>query len=184
MGLPDAEAAGRVVLRAMPGYDVDADRVVDLLRGEIARLGIRRLVIDSAAELERGIVDADRRPEFFAALVSYLRGVPVTTYLTLDVPRGTAQELDLTGTPLAVLAENLLLLREVEYIGHARRVISVLRMRHSGYDPSVREFHLAAGQGIQILGVAPPSAGSPTGAPSETADSGSDSEADAAARER
>ena len=85
-------------------------------REEIETRGVLRLVIDSAAQLERSIVDADRRSAFFAALVTYLRGRAVTTYLTYEIAR-YGSELDLAETSLAVLAENLLLLAPVASSG-------------------------------------------------------------------
>ena len=162
MDLASAEAAGRVRWLALPDFELEADRIADLLREDIARRDVRRLVIDSAAELERGIAPDERKPDFFAALTSYLRGRAVTTCLTLDVPKTVGQDLDLVGTPFSVLAENLVLLRDVEYLGQPHRVISVLNMRFSGYDRSIREYEPVPGRGIQVLRVAPATAGRPT----------------------
>jgi circadian clock protein KaiC len=162
MDVAAAEVAGRVALLALPDYELEADRVADLLREDIERRGVRRLVIDSAAELERGIAPEARKPEFLAALATYLRAQGVTACVTLDVPKTVGQDLDLVGTPFSVLAENLLLLRDVEYLGQPHRVITVLKMRASGYERSIRQYEMVPGRGIQVLGVAPPAAGQPT----------------------
>jgi circadian clock protein KaiC len=82
--------------------------------------------------------------------------------VTLDVPKTVGQDLDLVGTPFSVLAENLLLLRDVEYLGQPHRVVTVLKMRASGYDRSIRQYEMVPGRGIQVLGIAPATAGQPT----------------------
>ena len=163
MDLAAAEAAGRVRLLVLPAYDLEADRVAELLRADVERRGVRRLVVDSAAELERGVAAEARRPEFLAALVGYLRGRNVTSYLTLDVPTIVGPELEFAGTPLSVVAENLLLLRYAEYRGALHRLFSVLKMRFSDYDRTIREYTITPGAGLQLLGAAPPAAGLLTG---------------------
>jgi circadian clock protein KaiC len=124
-----------------------------MLREDIERRGVRRLVIDSAAQLERSIVDRDRRSDFFAALVTYLRGRQVTTFLPYEIAR-YGSELDLADTSLAVLAENLLLLRAVETEGRLRRLFSIMHMRFSDHDHRLHEYTIEAGQGMVMQGEA------------------------------
>ena len=163
LDLASAEAVGLVRLLALPGYDLEADRVAELLREDLEQRGIRRLVIDSTAELERGMAAEASKAEFLAALVSYLRSREVTTYITLDINTIVGPALEFIGTPLSVLAENLLLLRYAEYRGQLHRVFSVLKMRFSEYDRVLREYTITAGRGIELLGPAPPAAGLLTG---------------------
>jgi circadian clock protein KaiC len=150
LDLSAAEAAGRLRLLVLPGYDLEADYIAALLSADIEQRGVRRLVIDSAVELERGLADRVRLPDFLSALVRYLRGRDVTTYLTLDIPTIVGQELSFAATPLSVLAENLVILRHVEYRGQLRRVFSLFKMRFSDYDPTIREFTIVPDHGIQI----------------------------------
>ena len=60
------------------------------------------------------------------ALVNYLRSRQVTTYLTLDIPTIAGPTLEFAETPLSLIAENLVLLRTVEYRGKLHPVLSVL----------------------------------------------------------
>jgi len=117
LGLDAAEEAGRVRLEILPAYDVEADRVADLIMRDIERRGVRRLVIDSAGELEHSIANDARKVPFLAALVGYLRDWSVTAYVTLDINTIVGPALELAGTPRSVLAENLLVLRHAEYHG-------------------------------------------------------------------
>lgn len=56
----------------------------------------------------------------------------------------------LANTPLAMLAENLLLLRQVEQRGHLRRLFSVLKARFAVIDTTIREHVIRADRGIDM----------------------------------
>jgi circadian clock protein KaiC len=176
MDLGAAEAAGQVRFMMLPGHDLEADQIAAALVEDIERRGVRRLVIDSVAELQRGVVFQGRVPDFLSALVSYLRGRNVTSYLTLDLPVIMGPQLELAGTPLSVLAENLLLFRQVEYRGRLHRVFSVFKMRFSGYEPEIYELAITPGRGIEIVGRAPLGEGLLTGAPRLSGESPAESD--------
>jgi circadian clock protein KaiC len=160
----DADGAvTRIQLLTVPPHDLDADRIAWLVREAVEGGTIRRVVIDSATELERGVAARERAPMFPAALAAYLRSKNVTTYLTVDVPTIVGPELSFAGTPLVVLTENLLLLRYAEYQGELHRVFSVLKMRFSDYDRTLRAYTIDAGHGIRIVGPAPRAEGLLTG---------------------
>jgi circadian clock protein KaiC len=150
-------------LLTVPPHDLDADQVAWLIREGVETRGVRRLVIDSATELEHGLTAPDRAPMFMASLVAYLRSRNVTTYMTVDVPTIVGPELSFAGTPLVVLAENLLLLRYTEYQGELHRLFSVLKMRFSNFDRALRLYTIDDGRGIQIAGLAPRAEGLLTG---------------------
>jgi circadian clock protein KaiC len=159
LDLVQAEASGLVRLMVYPGYDVNADQVAEELRADVEARGVRRLVIDSSTELERAIFTEERKPNFLAALVNYVRAHGLTGVMMMDVPKIVGPELDLTGFPLAVFAENLILLRQVEYRGEMRRILAVLKMRFSRHDTRIREYRVEPDRGIQIDETAPAAEG-------------------------
>jgi circadian clock protein KaiC len=113
-----------------------------MLRNDVERLGIRRLVIDSIVVVEAAILESNRAPGFFASLINYLRERDVTSMMT--------QESNAFGGGLgeslgAVLADNLVRLRSIEYQNRLYRILSILKMRQSGFDPSLREFRIEDG---------------------------------------
>jgi circadian clock protein KaiC len=163
LDLEAAERSGKLALLTIPPHDLDADRVAWLIREHIEGHQTRRLVIDSATELQNGITSPERASMFMAALAAYLRSRAVTTYLTVDVPTIVGPELSFMGNPLLVLAENLLLLRYAEYQGELHRVFAVLKMRFSHFDRKLRIFTIRAGVGIEIAGPAPRAEGLLTG---------------------
>lgn len=163
LDLAVAEQSGLVRLLVFPGYDLNADRIGEELRIDVAVRGVKRLAIDSFSELERAIYTEDRKPNFLAALVHFVRGQGVTAYLAMDVPKIVGVELDLAGTPLAVFAENLLLLRQTELLGEMRRILAILKMRFSAHDSTVMEYALEPDRGVRLLGPAPLAVGLLTG---------------------
>lgn len=170
MDVKSGEASHLIRLLVLAAHDLEADQIAGLLAEDIERRGVRRLVIDSAAELQRGLVADSRVPGFLSALVSYLRDREVTTCLTLDIPTIVGPSLELSGTPLSVAAENLLLLRQVEYRGRLHRVLSVLKMRFSNHEPAIYAYSVTPGVGIQIAGPAPLGEGFLTGVPRSLAE--------------
>lgn len=164
-GLPldAAEASGTIDLLTMPPHDLDADLVAWRIREHVEARGVRRLVIDSATELEAGLTAPERAPMFLASLAAYLRSRGVTTYMTVDVPTIVGSELSFAGTPLVVFAENLLLLRYAEYEGELHRLFSVLKMRFSDFERALHVYTIEDGQGIRLVGRAPRAAGLLTG---------------------
>jgi circadian clock protein KaiC len=144
-------AGGALHLLYEPPTEIEADDLVDRVLAELARLGARRLVIDGLGTLEVSVVDAGREDMFFAALSRRLRLAGVTTLFTKEVAKVAGNELDFGNTPIAILGENLLLLRFVELRGRIHRILSVLKMRDTEYQSDVREFQITD-QGIRVLG--------------------------------
>jgi circadian clock protein KaiC len=63
---------------------------------------------------------------------------------------GPGIELPVTG--ISSIVENLVALRYVEHHARSRRLVSVVKVRGSGFDPALREFVIADGSGISLAG--------------------------------
>jgi circadian clock protein KaiC len=142
--------SGALTFIHQPSSELEADVLVDRILREVARLGIRRLVFDGLTDLELSIADPERRRSFLAAFSVRLRMAGVTSLFTKEVSKIAGTELDFSDMPIAILGENLLLLRYVELRGHIHRVMSILKMRDSKYDGDLREFEIND-TGIQVL---------------------------------
>jgi circadian clock protein KaiC len=156
-----------------PAYEMEADPLTHRILEQIDRRGVKRLVIDSATELQRAI-DAPRRAEFLAALVDALRARNVTSLITFDVPTVVGSELVFADSALAVLAENLLLLRQAEFQGSLHRTFSVLKLRFGTTDQRFHSYEIRAPDGIVVAGPAPPALGWLTGLARPIADADRD----------
>lgn len=145
-----AVARGQVQLLTERPIVCDPDLLAHDLRQAIERVGARRLVVDSLADLEEAL-GRDRLEAYLAALATLFRHDGVTALFTKDVPQVFGVDLDLAQVPLSYLAENVLLLRFVTRRGEVRRVLAVLEMRFSDHDRTFREFVLDQGR-FRVLG--------------------------------
>jgi circadian clock protein KaiC len=134
--------------------EVDPDHVATELLAALDRTGARRVVIDSIAELERAVKEssgAARVPNYLAALLATLRIHGVSLLAIKETAKIVTEQLDFSTDTLAVLAENVMLLQQLAYRGQLHRVLSVLKMRFSDHDYTLREFRIAAPAGIRVL---------------------------------
>ncbi|HEY6408112.1 MAG TPA: ATPase domain-containing protein [Ktedonobacteraceae bacterium] len=146
-----AHTEGRLeVLWQSPGQpilDVPAERLLEVTR----RRGVRRLFIDGLGGFQRAVAAVSRLDLFLTALLGELQALEVTTICSVELPALFSPTLELpeTSRGIADLADNLLFLRYVELDSQLYRLISVLKMRESGYDPAIREFRITD-QGIDV----------------------------------
>ena len=146
---------GGITFLQTPPVKVNPDILADRLLDELDRTQARRLVIDSIAELERGLLrsgDPLRLEDYLAALLLALRESRVTALMLKETDKAVTASLDFSADALSILAENVLLLQQVPFRGELHRIFSVLKLRFSAHDPSLREFRIAAPAGLQVLG--------------------------------
>jgi circadian clock protein KaiC len=149
------EPGGGITLLDIPPIKLNPDVLGDRLLNELDRTGAQRLVIDSIAELERVLLrsgDTGRLEDYLAALLLALRSRQVTALMLKETDKAVAPTLDFSADVLSVLAENVLLLQQVPYQGQLHRILSILKLRFSDHDTSLREFEVKAPQGIRMLG--------------------------------
>lgn len=144
-------ARGVITLLCLAPVEMEIDKIAATLREHIERLGILRLVIDSVLDLEQAILEPYRAPGFFASLINYLREHNVTTILIRETTRTANIEAPPdSAASIVVTTENIIAIRRVVYTGKMYRVISVLKMRQSAFDRSIRELRIEDGT-IRVL---------------------------------
>lgn len=110
----------------------------------------RRLFIDGVQGFAAAAVYDDRIPRFLSALTNQLRTWDITTVVSEELPLfGT--ELSSRNPELANVVETVILLRYVELKSQLHRLVSIMKMRESRYDTSIREFRIGE-HGIEVSG--------------------------------
>ncbi len=146
--------AGKLVLQRWEPVEFDPGQVTTEMLATLEQIGAQRLIIDSIAELERAIIEssgAARVPNYLAALLAAIRARSVTMLAIKETARMIAAQVDFSADVLSVLAENVLLLQQLLSRGRLHRVLSVLKMRFSAHDYTVREFEITSPQGFRVL---------------------------------
>lgn len=130
---------------------VDVDILATHIRRRVEEMGIRRAAIDSIAVLEQEVPFPKSAPRYVSSLLDYLREHGVTTILIHE--SGALDSGRVSDALPALLSDNLVILRWVEYRGRKYRIVSVQKMRQSAFDPGLREFRIADGQ-VRVLPLA------------------------------
>ena len=142
-------AAGTVeLLWQTPGSDL-IDAYGELLLRAVHRRRVKRLFIDGLMAFKSAASDPLRLEPFFSALSIELRVLGVTTLYSLEVPDILGPALRIPIGDVSALAENVILLRFIELRSQLYRLISILKIRDSGFDPSLHEFTITD-HGIEI----------------------------------
>jgi circadian clock protein KaiC len=125
-----------------PSTEQNSDALAQRLLDAVARTSASHLFIDGLDGFQRATLHPRRVHHLFTALANELRVRGVTTVYTYETPQfgGPGTEAPVSG--VSALAENLLSLRFVELRSHLYRLLSILKVRDSDYDSSLREFQI------------------------------------------
>lgn len=145
--------SGALTYLRLPAIELDPDRLAVQLLAALDRSGAQRLIIDSLAEVERAVVEQhrERLTGYLAALLEALRVRRITGLFIKESHQLFPASIDFSEDPFAAMAENVLLVRQVELRSRQHRVLSILKMGFSDYDPTLREFTITAPDGLRVL---------------------------------
>ncbi len=129
------------------------DRVASNLIERVRATGARRVAIDGLLGFEDMTIQPERIVLFYRALTSQLRELGATTLCTAEVPELVGPVSRPPLSRLTPIAENLIMLRNVEENGSLERVISVMKVRDSTFDTKLRRFAIEPG-GFKLVDAA------------------------------
>jgi len=136
--------AEQLVVRQIPPVELDLDEVGALIRSELARGDVKRVVIDSLAELSFAARETERLPAYVWALGGFVRAAGGTTIFTNEMA-ALGGGSDLGG--LSFIFNNVFFLRYVEIESELQRGLNVLKMRQSEHAKGLISFTID-GDGI------------------------------------
>jgi circadian clock protein KaiC len=132
-----------------PPLEASIDAVAERLFATIEQHGVRRLFIDGLNGLQQSADYGERLPRFLAALSQELRARNVTTLMSTELETMFGPTVHITLPGVSAISENLLFLRYVELRSQLYRLLSIIKMRESEHDASIREFAIT-NEGIKV----------------------------------
>lgn len=143
------QARGELILN----WEAPTERILDRLGNRLIELvraqGIRRLLVDSLDGFRLSAPDPARLSRFVAALTNELRALGCTALFTMEQQELFAAKTHAPIDGISMVAENMLLLRYVEIDTELRRLLAILKVRDSSFDPSLQELSITS-TGIEI----------------------------------
>jgi circadian clock protein KaiC len=125
--------------------DVLAQRLLETVQ----RLSARRLFLDGIQGFEVAAEFPERIRDAFSALVEELERRGVTTLYTVETRDLFGPRIEVPLFGISATTQNILLLRHVELNAQLYRMISILKLRDSAYDSTIREFRITE-RGISV----------------------------------
>ena len=147
--LAGLEAQGLLKMLYTSPVELIVDRHTAYIKEAILELGARRVVVDGLKDIEIATPDKVRFKDYVYSLANFFRAQGITALLTNEIPQlfGT---MTLSEHGVSFISDNVILLRYVELASKITRAISVLKMRGSDHDKSLREYRITSA-GLEVL---------------------------------
>ena len=126
--LSAAQAAGRLVISYVAMGDLDLDVLATAIRTNLAERPVRRIAIDSLAELVLADREWARFPAYMRSLVGLVQAAGVSLMATSETFLGTVTVESLEG--LMFLFDNVIDLRYIEEESGLGRALNIVKMRN------------------------------------------------------
>lgn len=152
LDLAGAVERGEVEILWQPQGENPQDALAHQLLDAVERRGVRRLFLDGIGGFIEASVEPGRLARFMAVLVNELRARGVNVLYTMETRDVVGPGIEVPVSGISSMVENLLALRYLEHQARSRRLVSVVKVRGSGFDPSLREFVIENGRGIFLSG--------------------------------
>jgi len=130
--------------------DLSPDETLRAIHDAVARVGARRVVIDSVSGFELALA-SDFRQDFRESLyrlVGALTGTGITVLLTMEIAQ-TTSELRFSPYIISFLTDDIILLRHIEIAGQLRKSLAVIKMRNSDHSKALWLYDIT-GQGLVV----------------------------------
>ncbi|WP_159717642.1 ATPase domain-containing protein [Geminicoccus flavidas] len=152
LDLEGAIARGDVEILWQPQGEELQDALAHRLLDAVQRRSVRRLFLDGLGGFIEASVEPGRMSRFFAVLVNELRARGVTTLYTMETRDLIGPGIQMPITGMSSMVESLIAMRYVEHQRRTCRLLSVVKVRGSGFDPALREFIITGGHGLRLAG--------------------------------
>jgi circadian clock protein KaiC len=139
--------SGQLTIFNVVGGALDLDFIAHVVREEIAKGALHRMVIDSLAEMVVAARESERFSFFALSLLGSLRAAGVSV-LTTSETSSLGPTPELIGG-LSFLYHNVVLLRYIEQASEVGRAVAILKMRNSDHEKGLWTFAIT-GSGFEV----------------------------------
>jgi circadian clock protein KaiC len=136
--LGTASENGQLVVHHVPLGELDLDLLAARIRQELAGGSIRRVVIDSLAEMVFAARESDRFPAYARSLTGIIRAAGATLLITSETTILGPSPEPIGG--VSFLFHNVILLRYIEMSSFTGRALSIVKMRNSDHSKDLFRF--------------------------------------------
>jgi circadian clock protein KaiC len=143
LGLEAAERDGLLEVIWQPPIEGIIDILGGRLLSAIRKRKVRRLFIDGIHGFQLAAEFPSRVRSVFSAFAEEFEASGVTTLYSMETPDLFGPRIEAPVTGLSPITQNIILLRHVELRSHLYRLISVMKLRDSAYDSTLREFKIS-----------------------------------------
>jgi circadian clock protein KaiC len=148
LGLREYVESGLLEVQWRQPAEQFLDSIAEQLLEVVYRNKVKRLFLDGIDGMLQAVAHPERFPVFFTALSNELRMLGVTSVTSMETSFG-ASERGIAPVALSTTVENIIFVRYVELRSQLHRLISILKVRESNYDPSIREFRITS-KGLEV----------------------------------
>lgn len=127
----------------------DLENVGGMIEGVAAKMGARRILIDSLSHFQRITNDPLELRNIEYSFINALKREGLTSILTREAPALFGQPLDSDKGGIAFVVDSYIILRYVEIESTVRKALLVLKLRGSDHDKDIRQFEITA-NGIEV----------------------------------
>ena len=151
LNLRAAQREGKLETLYLRPLDLSVDETMQEILDAIARVGAKRLVIDSLVGFEMALAPgfrADFRESLYR-MIGALTGAGITILSTVEV-EDTFTSLQFSHYAISFLTDDIVRLRYVEIDGQLRKVMVVIKMRGGNHSKDIREY-VITDKGVVVI---------------------------------
>jgi circadian clock protein KaiC len=146
--LSGALESGQLVIHHVPQGELNLDTLAAVVRKPVSEDSVRRVVLDSLAELVVAVHETDRFPAYARSLIGFIRAGGASVLVTSETTALGPEAVPIGG--MSFLFNNVLLLRYLEMESETRRALSILKMRDSDHAKGVFQFEIDE-RGFEVM---------------------------------
>jgi len=152
LNLKTPRAQGKLEILYLRPLDLSVDETLQEILDAVARVGAKRLVIDSLVGFEMALAPGFRVDfrESLYRMIGALTGAGVTIFSTIEI-EDTFTALPFSHYTISFLTDDIIRMRYVEIDGQLRKVMMVIKMRGGNHSKDIREY-VITDKGVVVLG--------------------------------